>query len=78
MESIVQISMLGVAIAILVLVIIAIPILLDLRRIVKNWKKVSEIIELGIAPIVWSASFILDIVKKVIDIGTEKKKEDLK
>ena len=51
MNTVIQISILIVAVAILVLVVFTVPILLDLRRVIKNWKKVSQIIELGIAPI---------------------------
>ena len=74
MNAIIQISILIVAIAILVLIILLIPILIDLRRVIKNQKKISEIFELGIAPITWSASIVLDIFKKLLEIGEEEKK----
>ena len=78
MNTVVQVSILIVAIAILVLAVLAIPILLDLRQIVKKWKKVSEIVEFGTLPITWGASFIVSILKKLIEVGEEEKKEDSK
>jgi len=72
--TIVQISILVVAIAILVLIVFAIPILIDLRRITKEWKKISEIAGLGLAPITWVISLALDIFKKLLEIGEESKK----
>lgn len=76
MSNIVQISVLIVAIVIAVLAILAIPILIDLRQIVKKWKKVSEIVELGTLPITWGASFVVSLLKKLIEVGEEKVKED--
>lgn len=75
MNTFLQVSILVVAIAILVLICLMIPILLDLRRIIKNWKKISELLELGIAPITLAASFILDVLKILLETGEEKKDE---
>ena len=75
MNTVIQISILIVAVAILVLVVFTVPILLDLRRVIKNWKKVSQIVELGIAPITWGASIVLDIFRRLLEIGEEKRED---
>jgi len=75
LDIVCQVSILVVAAAILILVIFAIPILIDLRRIVRDWKKISEIFELSITPLTWGASFLASIVQKILDSGEESRKD---
>lgn len=76
MSNIVEIVLLIAAVSLIIMVVLLIPILLDLRRIVKNWKKFSDIVEVGISPIVWGASFLVEIFKKLVEVGEEKSKEE--
>jgi len=77
MTTVVQIAILIVTAAILVLVILAIPILIDLRRITKEWKRLSEIVGLGLAPVTWVMSLAVNAFKKLSEIGEESKKDGL-
>jgi hypothetical protein len=75
---IIQIAVLIAAIGIIVVVILAIPILLNLRRITNSLSKASNLIELGLVPLTWGASLIVDIMKKILNMGekTKGKKEE--
>lgn len=66
-----EIAMLAASFFIIVLAILAIPILIDLRKIVKDWKNISDLLRVGIAPITWSASLISGIFQRLVEKGEE-------
>jgi uncharacterized protein YoxC len=78
MPIIVQVAILIVAIALAVLIILAIPILLDLNRILKKWKKVTAIIELGITPLTMGISLLVKSLEKLVEVGRKNIKEEEK
>ena len=75
---IVQIAVLIAAMGIIVVVILAVPILLNLRRITNSIRKITDLVESGLAPLTWGASFIADIIRKILDKGKKKKDKEVK
>ena len=78
MTNIVQIAILVVAIALVILIVLAIPILLDLNRILKKWKRVTDIIELGITPLTIGISLLIKSIEKLVEVGKETMKDEEK
>ena len=76
MDIAIQIAILAAAGGIVVLVVLAIPILVDLQRIMKNWKKISNLLELSVLPFTWGASLIREIINKLLEGVKEKKEEE--
>jgi cytochrome c oxidase assembly factor CtaG len=72
---IIEIAVLVAACSVVVLAILAIPILLDLRRIVRDWKKASEILKIGMMPATWFISFLASVFQKLVEKGEEASKE---
>ena len=75
MTIIIEIAILVAACSVVVLAILAIPILLDMRRIVRDWKKASDILKIGMMPATWLISFMSSVFQKLVEKGEEVSKE---
>jgi len=67
----VEIAVLVASCAVVLLVIFTIPILIDLRRMVRDLKKLSELAEIGMMPVTWAISFLSNVFQKLVEKGEE-------
>jgi len=68
---IIEIAILVAACSVVVIAVLAVPILLDLRRIVRDWEKASDILKIGMMPATWLISFMTSVFQKLVEKGEE-------